>query len=166
MSTIKSQANALKTALEGSLDGTNVFIASDFIHAWEMLKSSPAAGSVAILFEEEKARVNFEGGDITGRVDRFFDLVVSRGRGLTLTRSDNLTQGVSGGVPLFEMAEQLRDVVRLMRFDPQTDEVPNYIGMSRWGKEEGINMDAFKVSIWIGSQLALPSATSLTNQPI
>ena len=156
MSKIREQAEGIRQELDGKIDGAKAYIASDFVHAWEILLNKPGTCKIAILFEDEKARVNFAGGDITGRVNRYFDIMISRGRGLKDIRSGNLTEGAGGGRPLFDLAEEMRDILRLMRFNPVTDEPPDYVGMGRWGKDEGFNIDAFKCSIWIGTQLSLP----------
>ena len=166
MSSIKSQCQAILEALDGKIDSAPAYIASDFVHAWEILLNKPGTAKIAILFEDEKARVNFAGGDITGRVNRYIDVIISRGRGLNQVRSANLTDGTGGGRPLFDMAEDMRDVLRLIRFNPVSDEVPDYIGLGRWGKDEGFNIDAFKCSIWIGTQLNLLSTTSSNGIPI
>lgn len=163
MSRIKEQCEGIRAALDGRLDGAKAYIATDFVNAWEILLNKPGTCKVAILFESEKARVNFAGGDITGRVNRYIDVMISRGRGLKDVRSDNLTEGVGGGKPLFELAEDMRDILRCLRFDPVTDEVPDYIGLERWGKDEGFNIDAFKCSIWIGTQLQLPTSENGAN---
>ena len=166
MSSISNQCKAIQQALDGKMDSAPAFIASDFVNCWEILLNKPGTCKIAILFEDEKARVNFPGGDITGRVNRYIDVIISRGRGLQSVRSANLTDGSGGGLPLFQLAEAMRDILRTMRFDPMTDEPPDYVGMGRWGKDEGFNMDAFKCSIWIGTQLAMPTATQQGGQPI
>lgn len=162
MSTIYNQCESLRRLLDGKneLDKAPAFIASDFVNAWEILLNNPGVAKIAILFEDEKARVNFPGGDITGRVNRYIDIIISRGRGLEMVRSDNLTKGSGGGQPLFMLAEILRDKVRAVRFDSDTDEQTNYVGMGRWGKDEGFNIDAFRVSIWVGTQLDMISSLS------
>jgi hypothetical protein len=156
MSSIRNQVTAIQQALDRKIDGARAYVASDFVHCWEILLNKPGTCKIAILFEDEKARVNFAGGDITGRVNRYIDVMISRGRGLKDIRADNLTVGAGDGRPLFDLAEEMRDVLRLIRFNPVTDEVPDYIGLGRWGKDEGFNLDAFKCSIWIGTQINLP----------
>ncbi len=167
MSTIFNQCEAIRQNLDKNpdMDTCPAFIASDFVHCWEILLNAPGTAKIAILFEDEKARVNFPGGDITGRVNRYIDVMISRGRGLNSVRSDNLTKGSGGGQPLYQLAEKMRDKLRVMTFDPGTDEPPDYIGLGRWGKDEGFNIDAFKCSIWIGTQLNLKSLTP-NNPPI
>lgn len=165
MSSIMNQCRAIQLCLDKKLDNAPAFIASDFVHAWEILKNAPGTAKIAILFEDEKARVNFPGGDITGRVNRYIDVLISRGRSLQQLRSGNLVGNNAGGIPLFQLAEAMRDMLRAIRFDPLTDEPTNYIGMGRWGKDDGFDLDAFKCSIWIGTQLNAVSSTP-NNPPI
>lgn len=165
MSSIAAQANGLLNLLDGAIDNAPAYIAADFVNAWEILLNRPGTCKIAILFEEEKARSNFPGGDITGRVNRYFDVIISRGRGLAQIRSQNLTDGVGGGLPLWQLAEAMRDKIRLARFGA-ADEPTDYMGMGRWGRNDGFNIDAFKVSVWIGTQLGLPTALSPTGTPI
>lgn len=160
-----NQCRAIQLCLDGQIDNAPAFIASDFVNAWEILLNKPGTAKIAILFEDEKARVNFPGGDITGRVNRYIDVMISRGRGLQSLRAGNLTQNTGGGLPLYQLAERMRDMLRAIRFDPTNDEVPDYIGLGRWGKDDGFNIDAFKCSIWVGTQLDAVSSTP-NNPPI
>lgn len=166
MSSIKNQCEAIQQNLNGKIGNAPAYVANDFVHAWEILLNKPGIPKIAILFEDEKARVNFPGGDITGRVNRYIDVIISRGRGLQQLRAGNLVSVTGGGAPLFELAEQMRDRLRVMRFDPTTDEPTDYIGLGRWGKDEGFNIDAFKCSIWIGTQLPLAAQTTNNQIPL
>jgi len=162
MSSINNKLKALQSYLDGKIDNAPAFIAGDQIHTWEILKNRPGTAKIAIGFEGEKARVTFPGGDITGRVNQNFYAVISRGRGLSQTRSDNLVYGAGGGRPLYDMAEQLRDMLRSIKFDPTTDEVPDYVGLEDWGKDIGMVIDAYICRIWVGTQTC-PTG-SLANQ--
>jgi len=117
--------------LDGKIDSAPCFIASDKIHSWEILKNRPGTCKIAVGFESEKARVNFPGGDITGRVNQTFYAIISRGRGLQQVRSDNLIYGSGGGLPLFDLAEQMRDALRVLNFNPTNDEPTDYVGLGR-----------------------------------
>jgi len=68
-------------------------------------------------------------------------------------RASNLYYGVEGGKPLIEDAEILRDALRTIRFDPMTDEQPDYVSIEEWGSPQGFNLDGFKVTIWVGTQM-------------
>lgn len=165
MSDVTNKLEGIRQMLDKNvkLDMAPAFIASDFVNCWEILMNAPGTARIAILFEDAKARVNFPDGDITGREDQYIDVMISRGRGLEQVRSGNLMTGSGGGHPLFQLAQDMRDMLRAIHFDPQTDERTNYIGFGRWGKDEGFNIDAFVVHIWVGSQLNMISETSDTN---
>ena len=166
MSSIVNKLIALKNALDGTIEDAPAFIAGDQIHVWEILKNRPGTCKIAVGFDTEKARVNFPGGDITGRTNQTLFAIISRGRGLNQTRSDNLIYGSGGGSPLIVLAETMRDVLRCIRFDANTDEPPDYIGLEPWGTQMGLLIDAYKCSIWVGSQLNLFSTLPSNNQPL
>ena len=155
---------AMQEYLDGKIESAPVFIASDKIHAWEILKNRPGTCKIAVGFESEKARVNFPGGDITGRVNQTFYAIISRGRGLQQVRSDNLIYGSGGGLPLFDLAEQMRDSLRVLNFNPTNDEPTDYVGLEEWN-EISFNIDAFICRIWVGTQLPL-SVPSNNNPPL
>ena len=108
--------------------------------------------------------MNFRGGDITGRDDQYYYAIVSRGKGLNQDRSANVFEGSGGGRPLLEIGEIMRDALRAIRFDPVTDEQPDYVEFGEWGLNEGFGIDAFQVKIWVGTQLPLfnPLQANLT----
>jgi hypothetical protein len=158
MSSILNKVTALQQYLDQKIDSAPAFIASDKLHAWEILKNAAGVCKIAVGFQGAEARVNFPGGDITGRENQTFYAIISRGRGLNMTRSDNLTVGSGGGLPLFQLAEQMRDMMRAIRFDPTSDEPTNYNSLQQWN-ELSFDIDAYICEIWVGTQLAQPSAT-------
>lgn len=166
VSSIKNKVTAMQSYLDGRVDSAPAFVASDKIHAWEILKNRPGTCKIAVGFEGSKARVNFPGGDITGRENQTYYAIISRGRGLNQVRSDNLIYGSGGGLPLFDLAEQMRDMLRGIRFDPNTDEVTDYVGIEEWN-EVSFDIDAFICRIWVGTQMPMPSSVpDAGGQPI
>ena len=165
MSAIKDKLLAMQALFnQNKIDGAECFIASDKIHAWEILKNRPGTAKIAVGFGREDARVNFPGGDITGRVNQYFYATISRGRGLAQNRSDNLIYGAGGGKPLFELAEIMRDALRAIRFNPVNDERPDYIGMAEWDLQT-FGIDAYEVRIWVGTQLPMEQPIQLNLEP-
>ncbi|MDE2104977.1 MAG: hypothetical protein KGL39_47505 [Patescibacteria group bacterium] len=154
MSSIKQKLTSLKSALDGKVENAPCYIASDRIHAYEILKNKPGICKIAVGFMGGQARSNFAGGDITGREKQTLYGVISRGRGLGTSRSDNLIYGASGGSPLFDLAEQMRDIMREIQFDPTTDERTDYIGTEEWNPGK-YGIDAYEVKIWVGTQLPM-----------
>jgi hypothetical protein len=76
-----------------------------------------------------------------------------------------LIYGSGGGKPLFELAEIMRDALRAVRFDPTTDEQPDYVDMSEWDLQK-FGLDAFEVKIWVGTQLPLFNPLQSTTEPV
>ncbi len=160
MSSILSKAKAIVDFLNANkIDDATAYLCDGLIHAQEILRNQPGTPKIAVGFSKGTARVNFPGGDITGRENEYFYAIISRGRGLSQDRASNLYFGVEGGKPLIQDAEILRDAMRTLRFDPMTDEQPDYVGIEEWGLPQGFNLDAFKVTIWVGTQMP-------NNQPI
>ena len=161
MSSIILKAKAMVDFLNKyKIDDATAYLCDGQFHAWQILKNQPGTPKIAIGFQGGKARVNFPGGDITGRENEYFYAIISRGRGLAEDRAANLYDGVEGGKPLIQDAEILRDALRAFRFDPATDEPPDYVGIDEWGLKEGFNIDGFKVTIWVGTQM--PNDANLT----
>ena len=164
MSAILDKLTAMKNLLDGKIDSAPCFIAGDRVHAWEILKNRPGTAKIAVGFSRGKARSNFPGGDRTGRDNQYFYAVISRGRGLNQTRSDNLIYGSGSGKPLFELAEILRDALRAIRFDPVNDEQPDYVEVTEWDLQK-FGIDAFEVQIWVGTQLPMLDPLATDHQP-
>jgi len=164
VSQILQKLKAMQSLLDGKIDNAPCFIASDKVHSWEILKNRPGTCKIAVGFSRAEARVNFPGGDITGRENQYYYATISRGRGLAQNRSDNLIYGSGGGKPLFELAEIMRDALRAIRFDPVSDEQPDYVGMSEWDLQT-FGIDAYEVQIWVGTQLPLMNPWQVNLEP-
>jgi hypothetical protein len=165
MSAILNKLTAMKNLLDGKIDSAPCYIAGDRVHAWEILKNKPGTCKIAVGFSRGKARINFPGGDRTGRDNQYFYAVISRGRGLNQVRSDNLIYGSGGGRPLFELAEIMRDALRSIRFEPQNDEQPDYVEMAEWDLQK-FGIDAFEVQFWVGTQLPIFDPLQSTLEPV
>jgi hypothetical protein len=134
--------------------GATVAIASDPFHLVALLRENPKAPRAAVLFMGESKRGEHEEA---GMVDRTFWVVVSRGQGLRLEPGAGLVDGASGGQPLFDLVEQVRDVIRSLSFHPETTEVtPNNLSIDAFNTE-GYLMDAYKLEFSIGVQLPVPT---------
>ena len=154
MSSIVAKTKAIVDFLnQRKIDDAAAYLCDGLIHAQEILRNNPGTPKIAVGFSKGQARVNFPGGDITGRENEYFYAIISRGRGLSQDRASNLYFGVEGGKPLIEDAEIMRDALRTIRFDPMTDEQPDYVSLEEWGSPQGFNLDGFKVTIWVGTQM-------------
>ena len=167
MSSIVSKCETIVNFLNlNKIDDAVAYLCDGQIHAQEILRNNPGTPKIAVGFSKGQARVNFPGGDITGRENEYFYAIISRGRGLSQDRASNLYFGTEGGQPLIKDAELLRDALRGIRFDPMTDEVPDYVSIEEWGLPQGFNLDGFKVTIWVGTQMPNNLPMSTTGQPL
>lgn len=152
--TIREQAKAVVEALRDwarENKGT-VSVASDQVHALELIRVKPGGVRVVLLFEGENPR-----GEWTelGKVDRGFKVVLSAGRGFRVGEGENLTEGSAGGRPVFDLAEEARELVRALRFETSgdaEDAVPRYAGIGAF-RVEGFILDAYEVRFEFGSQI-------------
>jgi len=140
---------------QNKIDDATAYLCDGEIHAQEILRNQPGTPKIAVGFSKAEGRRTFPGGDITGREQQYFYAIISRGRGLAQDRASNLYHGAEGGSPLIEDAEKLRDFLRGLRFDPKSDEVPDYVSIEAWGLPQGFNLDGFKITIWVGSDIIL-----------
>ena len=169
MSSIFSKAKAIVDFLndpKNKIDDAMAYLCNGQIHAQEILRNNPGTPKIAVGFSKGQARVNFPGGDITGRENEYFYAIISRGRGLSQDRADNIFDGVEGGKPLLQDAEILRDLLRAIRFDPISDEQPDYVSIEEWGVPQGFNMDGFKITIWVGTQMCNDNPIDLNAAPL
>jgi hypothetical protein len=166
MSSIASKCKSIVAFLNlHKIDDAEAFLADGQFHAWRTFLNQPGTPKIAVGFGRAEARVNFPGGDITGRENEYIWCIIARGRGGTQDRAANVYEGVAGGSPLLVDAEILRDGLRAMRFDPKTDEQPDYVGIEEWGLKEGFNIDGYKITIWVGSQKNNYSPMQLAQEP-
>lgn len=94
--------------------GGKVFVASDMIHFWNIAQNSSQKLRVIVLFKGEIARGDFSIANVLNRVDRQWCVGITRGRGFSIERGDTLTDAVGNAPPLFEIYEDIRDIIRAM----------------------------------------------------
>lgn len=127
----------------------SVHVAGDGVELIEMLALKPGAFRAVLFFRDELPRGTF---DECGKVDRTFLVVISRGRGLTISRDQNLIGESAGGRPLFELAEECREVCRTYVTEPETEERPvTYRGMRPFAQSGELIMDALQIEFSIGT---------------
>jgi hypothetical protein len=117
---------------------------------FQILGASPGAPRAAIFFVNEIPRSQF--ADVGGKMDRNFWVVVSRGIGFNPEAGMSLTEGVAGGRPMFELAEEAREIVRGIRLEDQgpDDNKPVYKGIFPI-EFEGVTVDALYVDFTLSA---------------
>lgn len=162
--TISDQLLAIQAALAAYCDSQGkgqAVICSDFAHYWEALLQGPQTLRCLIVFGGEVPRETFDGGSITNRVDRKFHIAVTRARGFNLARGDTLVTQTQQGDPLFDIAEDVRDLCRGILFDPGSAERPTeYKGIEAMAQAQfGQIVDAYQVTIQTGVDIPAMVAT-------
>lgn len=145
--TIAEQLLQLQAGLAGwcKENGGTVKIAHDVPHLFKILGDSPGTARVAILFAGEKIRDEVF-SDVTGRVDRKFWIAFSRGYTLENYPGKSLVEGVAGGKPMFDLIEEGRTALRLVRFE-DTDEPIPYYKSTELLTFEGVTLDAYRIEV-------------------
>lgn len=167
--TIAEQSKAIVAALKDWAvpNKGRAFMAGDPIHLLDELRSKPGSPSAGVLFIEELARGEHPE---LGRVDRSFKVVISRGRSFKLVPGESLTEGAAGGPPMFDLAEQAREIILAMRADAAAmgdnpwseDQLPTYKGIRQF-EINGMILDAYEVSFTIPAQITFQSPVPATS---
>ena len=161
--TLRDQANFILTALNdwAAPASGRVFMASDVIDCIEQLRLKPGVPAIALLWIDETPRGENE---FAGRVDRTWKVILSRARGLKLQSGESLTEGASGGGPLFDLVEQVREVLLALRLPAPEDgltyevagedTVPAYKGASPF-EVQGLILDAIEIKFTLAAQITV-----------
>lgn len=134
--------------------GASVAVASDPVHLFNLLAEKPGTARVAVMFEREEKRGEIEEASM---VDRYFSVVVSRGRGFTQP-GVNLTAGRAGEAPLYSQVEAVRQVLRAVQFEADTTEVTlDYRSCRPFPVPPEYLVDAYQIELSIGTVLPEPA---------
>lgn len=147
--TISQTRDTLATWAEGQ--GGSAEIARDIVHLYALVRIKPGGFRVIVHFLGEEKRGTFEEA---GQVDRKFWVVISFGQSLQLDKGDALIHGQAGGRPLFDLAEEVREQIRAISFDPSTtEETPDLRSITPFAIPSDVLLDAYTIEFWIGCQL-------------
>lgn len=152
------QANTIVEALRewASSEGGKAFVASDIVHMWEIAYQTTAGTRAILLYAGEDIRGDFSVAAALGRVDRKWILAITRGRGFAAQRGDSLTKTVQNARPLFDLAEEARDIIRCIR-DVSVELPVDYRGiepMSKIYPEESI-VDGYMIHFTTANDLPM-----------
>lgn len=135
--------------------GGEVEIAGDAVDLFGMLSAQPGGLRVVVWVAREQKRGEYEE---SGLVDRTVHIFVSRGRGFTLQPSDGLVRATAGArKPLYDLVEEVRDLVRGIDLDAETTEVTlDYKGFQPFDLPTERPVDAYQIEFSCGVQLPAP----------
>jgi hypothetical protein len=160
-----SIAQQLKT-YEAALDtfaqkqGGKCLVAKDKNHLWDMLFNAPAGLRVLVWFQREVPRGEFGTQARTGKVDRHFQVVITRGAGFKIKPGDSLTEGAGGGRPMFDLVEDVRDLVRtlIVPGSQAEDRIPDNVGIELLDVGgTDLRVDAYEINWTAGANIGIAS---------
>ena len=131
--------------------GGRAFIAGDPLSVFNHLGDKPGGVRVGVLFAGDVKRGELEEA---GVMDRSFLIVISRGKGFTINAADSLTKGAGGGLPLFQLVEEARDVVRAIAFPEGTTEgTADFKGSQAYQFASDALVDAYQLEFSLACQM-------------
>lgn len=159
---IAEQLKAFQTVLgkwAGKLGGS-CRIAGDRSQLVGILSQAPGAPRVVLVFINEVPRGEMDAAE-ESRVDRELWAILSRGRGFKADSGDSLTEGSGGGKPMFDLAEEARDLIRTTMLDPERNErLIYYKGIYQFEMAEELKTDAVYISFGIGTDIGMVTVDS------
>lgn len=112
--TIAQQAKNLQAVLGGwaSQHGGSALVASNLKDFWDQAGMDTKVPRILIVYNGEVARGEFRTRSALDRVDRNWNVGVTRGRGFSPNRGDSLTGLVVNAIPFYDVVELVRDTIR------------------------------------------------------
>lgn len=134
-------------------------IASDELHAWEYTQSNENFPKAILLYQGDELRSDYPLAAIEHISKISFSCIVSRNRSLTQDRGAALTRPVGNARPLFEIVEEVRDIIRCQTSSLFIEMPVDYSGTTKWQTGTFIS-DAYSIQFNVPQLLP---ATSLLN---
>jgi hypothetical protein len=129
-------------------------IASDFQHAWEYCQNNENFPKFVLVYTGENLQGDFQTAAINRMANMDFSLLVSRNRSLTVDRGMSLTLPTGNAIPLFEIVETARDIIRFITGIEIIKQWPiDYKGITQWETGQFIS-DAYSINF--SCAVALP----------
>ena len=130
---LKTLLVPLQAYAQSSPVSGQAYIANDLQHAWYYCQNNENFPKLILVYTGERIRGDFQTAAINRMVDMDFTIVVSRNRGLTADRAASLTAPTGNALPLYEIVETARDIIRYTTGIEEIREWPiDYKGISQW----------------------------------
>ena len=114
--TISEQASAIQQVLQSwaTPKGGVASVAFDVFDMWETASKQSQAPRILIAYAGEEIRGDFAVAAALHRVDRQWQIAVTRGRGFTIQRGDTLILPNQNAEPFYDSVEYVRDICRCL----------------------------------------------------
>jgi len=129
--TISDEAKLIRDALQSwvSQYGGEAAIVSNLREMWNQASINSDTPRILICYMGETARGSFSQLSAWHRVDRNWTVAVTKGRGYYLNRGDGLASTDATELPLYDVIESARDVVRGLQTISEETPMPDYRGI-------------------------------------
>jgi hypothetical protein len=167
--TISEQALAIKAALDtwATAEHGQCVIACNVYGMWEMASNQSQGPRAILCYFGETPRGDFPTAAILGRVDRHWQLAVTRPQGPAYQRGAQLTDTLGNNRPFYDLVDEARDIIRTMLLDPNYTERPiDYRGTKSMQMVNGQVLDGYIIEFSIGTQLQMVSASPSSFVPV
>jgi hypothetical protein len=114
--TVAEQLNAIKKALSEWTDvnGGSVVVASNLRDLWQQASLDSQSLRILICYQGQRMRRPFSEAAILLRVDRTFNVAVTRGRGYSANRGASVSETVGNTDPFVDQLGEIVDLIRNM----------------------------------------------------
>ena len=126
------------------------FAAGDVPHLLDELRMKPGVPSCGVMFWTEDPHGEYPE---LGKVLRGFKVVISRYKGFKVVSGESLTDGASGGPPMFDLIQGAKQACLSVRVTDEEGEmqVPQYQGIGPF-EVQGLVLDAFEIRFGLFAQ--------------
>lgn len=155
--TVSQNAALIQTELQNwvaSYGGT-AEIVSNLRDMWNQASISSDTPRILICYNGEVARGSFGHISPWHRVDRSWTIAVTKGRGYYLNRGEGLYDASSAEMPLFDVVETVRDIVRFMTTISEENPTPDYRNI-RPMQLGNLVVDGYIIEITTANDIPMP----------
>ncbi len=113
---ISDQSNQIQVVLGtwATPRGGVASVVSNLREMWNQASQSSQKPRILICYNGESSRGDFSVANRNHRVDREWQIAVTRGRGFSANRGDSLSETVGNAEPFYDSVETIRDMFRTM----------------------------------------------------
>jgi hypothetical protein len=141
-------------------NGGIAVICHDLREMWEQAYATSQIPRCLIAYVGEEIRGDVGWAAKVSRVDRTFNVMVTRARGYTANRGDTLVKDNQEARPFYDLLEEARDIIRIIQFDPSVCEASNLSPVDFKSITPALPdnqvLDAYIIDFSIGTQLRIP----------
>lgn len=156
--TISEQLSIIQNNLSNWAKDLNgkAIIAHNLNMMWLVSANNSTEPKAVIAYAGEEIRGDLAVGASLGRVDRNFEVMISRGKGFTADRGQTLVnEDIGQGRPFYDLLEEAREIIRQLPLGSEDDGPVDYKGIRPALVDSDWPLDMYIISFSVGTQLAV-----------